>query len=372
MIYLDNAATTMPKPPEVLQAVHSALLTCAGLGRSGHEAARKAAEIAFDCRDAAGELFETDPEQVVFTLNATHGLNIAIRTLVHPGDTVVVSGYEHNSVLRPLYALGARIIPVTGKLFDPESMLEDFDRAITPSVKAVVCCHVSNVFGGIAPLEEIAAICRDRNVALIVDAAQSAGILPISLQKLGAAFIAMPGHKGLYGPQGTGLLLCGQKPEPFLYGGTGSLSRSPEMPPFLPDRAEAGTQNMPGIAGLLAGIRFVSQMGPNQIRNHEKRLLNSLNRQLRTIPGIQTYYSSSNQTGVLSFTVQDMDCERLGGLLSDQGFAVRAGLHCAPLAHRSAGTLQTGTVRVSFSAYNTLEETNRFAETVEELLSGAR
>ena len=237
---------------------------------------------------------------------------------------------------------------------------------MTPEVRAVVCTHVSNVFGFILPLEEIAALCHSRGVPLIVDAAQSAGMLPLSLSNLRASYIAMPGHKGLYGPMGTGLLLCGRVPEPLLQGGTGSLSQSMEMPEFLPDRVEAGTQNVPGIAGLLAGLRFVRAQGITNIEAHEQRLKDLLSKELEQISGLCVYKHDTNQSGVLSISAVNMDCEDLGQRLSDRGFAVRAGLHCAPLAHETAGTLDRGTVRVSFSVFNTEEDTDAFAEAVEE------
>ena len=362
MIYLDNAATTMPKPPGVYEAVNTAMRTCASLGRSGHEAARRAADLAFACRKLAGKLFDTEPEQVVFTLNATHALNLALKTLIRPGDTVVISGFEHNAVIRPLYAIGANILTAGHQLFDPVETLDAFDKAITPQTTAVVCTHVSNVFGYILPIEKIADLCAQRGVPFIVDAAQSAGILPVSLQRLQAAFIAMPGHKGLFGPQGTGLLLCGQLPEPLIEGGTGSLSSSMEMPDFLPDRAEAGTQNTPGIAGLLAGLQFIQSTGTAAIQAHEQKLINQLQQELSTSERINLFSGDSTvQTGVLSLQVEGEDCELLAQRLSDCGIAVRAGLHCAPLAHTSAGTLETGTIRVSVSAFNTEEEIEQFA-----------
>lgn len=370
MTYLDNAATTMPKPGGVYEAVDQAMRTCASLGRSGHEAARRAAEIAYACRCEAGAMFDADPEQVAFTFNTTHGLNLAIRTLVRPRDRVVVSGFEHNAVMRPLYALDARIVRAGERLFDPHDTLAAFASAVTAGTAAVVCTHVSNVFGYILPLEEIAALCRKRGVPLIIDAAQSAGILPLSLRDTGAAFIAIPGHKGLFGPQGTGLLLCGRTPEPLLYGGTGSLSRSMQMPDFLPDRVEAGTQNIPGIAGLLSGLRFVQQTGLRQIRRHEQLLLERLHQGLSACPGLQDYYGGPEvQTGVLSFRPAGEDCEALASKLSDGGFAVRAGLHCAPTAHASAGTLETGTIRVSLSVLNSAAEADAFGAYLQKIMS---
>jgi len=369
VIYLDNAATTLQKPPEVYEAVAAALRTCASIGRSAHKPARHAAELAFACRTEAADLFDAEAEQVVFTMNATHGLNIAIRSVVREGDRVVVSGFEHNAVLRPLHALHARIVTAGTRLFDPADTLEAFERAVTPETRAVVCTHVSNVFGYALPMEEIATLCRSRQVPLIVDAAQSAGILPVSLNRWQAAFIAMPGHKALYGPQGTGLLLCSRIGEPLLLGGTGSMSQSPEMPDFLPDRLEAGTMNTPGIAGLLAGLRFVRKTGIEDIRRREAALLNRLKTAMGSISEVLCYSGDDTmQSGVLSFQVPGKDCEVLAQQLADAEIAVRAGLHCAPAAHRSAGTMEQGTVRVSLSLFQTEQELDHFVSVLQEIL----
>ena len=217
MIYLDSAATTFQKPAAVQRAVVQAMRTMSSPGRGGYAAAQQADELLFRCRSAAAELFSVpSSEQVVFTMNATHGLNIAIKSLVRPCGRVVVSGYEHNAVTRPLHALGARIKVAASPLFDRAALLRAFENSISPELDAVVCTHVSNVFGFVLPIKEIAALCRAERVPLIVDASQSAGILPFELDTLGAAFIAMPGHKGLYGPQGTGLLLCAHDAAPLL------------------------------------------------------------------------------------------------------------------------------------------------------------
>lgn len=255
MIYLDSAATTFQKPLSVSYAMQRPCAPCPRRGAAAMPAARAAEETAFRCRSLAAELFGVpSPEQVVFTSNATHALNIAIRSLVPEGGRVAVSGYEHQRPSRGrCHALGARIKVAASPLFDRAALLRAFENSISPELDAVVCTHVSNVFGFVLPIEEIAALCRAEGVPLIVDASQSAGILPFELDTLGAAFIAMPGHKGLYGPQGTGLLLCAHDAAPLLYGGTGSASLEQTMPDFLPDRLEAGTHNMPGIAGLEAG-----------------------------------------------------------------------------------------------------------------------
>lgn len=373
MIYLDSAATTFQKPPSVTAAMQDALLTMSSPGRGGYPAAMKAAETAFQCRSELAELFGVgNPERVVFTSSATHGLNIAIKSLVPPGGKAVVSGYEHNAVTRPLTALGAEVSAAEAPLFRQSEVAAAFDRLIVPGTDAVICNHISNVFGFIQPVEAIAAMCRERGVPFIIDASQSAGVLPLNLDRLGAAFIAMPGHKGLYGPQGTGVLLCGENipVRTLLEGGTGSLSMQQEMPDFLPDRLEAGTHNMPGIAGLLAGVRFVKQRGMANILNHERRLTLLAAEGIRMLPGAKVLAMPGlrEQAGVLSFVPLKKDVEEVGTSLAEQGIAVRTGLHCAPFAHKSAGTLDTGTVRVSFSDFNTRLEVYRLLAVLHDLL----
>ncbi len=373
MIYFDSAATTFQKPRSVAAAMQDAMATMSSPGRGGYPAAMHAADTAFDCRSELADLYHAQsPEQVVFTSSATHGLNIAVKSLVPPGGKAVISGYEHNAVTRPLAALGAKTAIASAPLFESAAVTEAFDHLVTPDTDAVICCHVSNVFGFVQPVEEIAQICQTRNVPLIIDASQSAGLLNLDLTRLGAAFIAMPGHKGLYGPQGTGVLLCGQDTpvRTLLEGGTGSLSIQQEMPDFLPDRLEAGTHNMPGIAGLLAGIRYVRQHDPAAICGRERRLAQFAAESLRTMPGIQVYARPdlTAQAGVVSFTAAGHDVEALAAALGERGVAVRAGLHCAPLAHRTAGTLESGTVRLSFSDFNTREEVYQFLTILRELL----
>ena len=359
MIYLDNGATTLHKPPGVIQAVTRALQTCGNPGRGGHRAAMEAARVVYETRETAAEFFNCKPENVVFTTSCTHGLNIAIRTLVKPGDKVVISGFEHNAVTRPLHALNAKISVVGRKLFDMQNTLEEFENIIKNGVKVAIFTHVSNVFGYILPVEKMAKICRIYNVPFIIDAAQSAGILDISMEKLGADFIAMPGHKGLLGPQGTGLLLCGKTPEPLFYGGTGSLSALQEMPEELPDRLEAGTLNVPGIAGLGAGISYVNAQGCASIFRRE------IYQAKRCIEGLENMgmrvFAGPDQAGTVSFLPR-IDPEDFAEQLGKMGIAVRAGLHCAPTAHESAGTLETGTVRVSFGHDAESWKTDRFLQ----------
>lgn len=368
MIYFDSAATTLQKPDSVPAAVADAIRTMTTPGRGDYPAARSAADLMLQCRMEAAELFDVpQPENVILTTCATHGLNTAIRSLVKNGDTVVISGYEHNAVTRTLFAIGnvsCRI--VNARLFDPVQMAEGFRKAVDKKVKCVICTHTSNVFGFTLPMDDIAAVCRDKGVPLIVDASQSAGILPVSLKRWDAAFIAMPGHKGLYGPQGTGLLLCGEgiTPVPLFTGGTGSNSQQQDMPDFLPDRLEGGTQNVHGAAGLLEGIRFVRSSGLPNIRRKECKVIHALAEGIKKRGGYRVFDDPQGETSVLSVLPLNIPPETLADRLAEQGVATRAGLHCAPLAHRTVGTERTGTLRFSASAFNTLEE----AETVLRML----
>ena len=364
MIYLDNGATSFPKPPEVIRAVQRAMVRCANPGRGGHKPAMEAAKAVYDCREVAAVMFDCQPEQVVFTGNCTHGLNIAINTLVKPGDRVAITGFEHNAVTRPLHARGVLPVVAGRRLFDWEDTLQRWEDALKSGVSAAVFTHCSNVFGYILPITEMAALCRKYRVPFVIDAAQSAGAMPVKLRELGASYIAMPGHKGLLGPQGTGLLLCGVVPKPLLQGGTGTLSRLQTMPQELPERLEAGTVNVPGIAGLGAGLRLIQRMGTDRIFAREAAAAASCAKGLEKL-GF-TVFSGESQGGTVSF-VGKTDCEELAEKLGKRDVAVRAGLHCAPLAHESAGTLETGTVRVSFGHDASPEQVQKFLHIVEDL-----
>ena len=372
MIYLDNAATTLIKPQSVPWAVKRAVETMSSPGRGNYPTAMRAADLVLDCRIAAAELFKVpEPEQVVFTMNATHALNIAIGSLCRRGSRVLISGFEHNAVTRPLRAIGAEIRTAGETLFDPEKTLREF-RSKIKETELVICTHVSNVFGYLLPICEIADLCRENGVPLIVDASQSAGVLDVDIQELDAAFVAMPGHKALMGPQGTGLLLCGQRGRPLLYGGSGSDSAQQDMPAYLPDRLEAGTQNVPGIAGLLEGIRFVRDRGPEEIRRHERKLLRQMYELLSVNSGLKLFFSEqpSVQTCALSIQSDRYESETLARLLGERGVCVRGGLHCAPTAHRSAGTLEGGTLRLSVSAFSTERDVEEACRIVREVLNG--
>lgn len=345
MIYLDNGATSLHKPQAVHRAVANALQRCANPGRGGHPASLEASRQVYACREEASKLFRCPAERIVMTTNCTHGLNIAINSLIPPDSRVVISGFEHNAVTRPLHARQVKIRVAGRRLFDWADTLESFEQALKSGADAAVFTHVSNVFGYILPVEQMAALCRHYGVPFILDAAQSAGVLPVNMEDLGAAYIAMPGHKGLLGPQGTGLLLCGRDPKPFLFGGTGSESFSQSMPAYLPDQLEAGTLNVPGIAGLAAGLHYIQDRGTENIFRQEHRAMARAAADLHAL-GFRPF-TGEHQAATVSF-VPEMDSEEAAQILAKQGIAVRAGLHCAPLAHESAGTLETGTVRISF------------------------
>ncbi len=376
MIYLDNAATTLYKPPEVGAAVLDAMRTCANAGRGGHSAAMVAADKLYECREAAAELFGFDrAEQAVFTFNTTHSLNIAIKGIMSNGGHCVISGFEHNSVVRPLKAmekLGVSYTVAYSRLFDAEDTLRAIKNAVREDTVCVVCTHVSNVFGYILPIKEIDEFCNEKGIALIIDAAQSAGTVPIKLNEFKAVkCICVPGHKGLYGPQGTGLLLINDNTSipSLMQGGTGSMSGKPEQPDFLPDMHESGTQNIHGIAGLCEGIRYILKVGVDKIAEYERGLILKAKGYLSQIPRIKMYASddAALQNGVLSFNVEGKSSEDIASKLAEKGIAVRAGLHCAPIAHKSAGT-KYGTVRISVSWFNNEEEISAFAYRIGEIV----
>ena len=364
MIYLDTAATSLRKPQEVPRAMVSAMARCASPGRGGHPPAAAAAELVFRCREALAEFFPVpSPEQVVLTMNATHGLNIAIRHLAGPGTRVAVSGYEHNAVMRPLYDVGARVEILRAPPFAGAELAERFAAALDRA-ELCVCNHVSNVFGNILPVEAIAGLCREKGVPFILDASQSAGVLPVDFTTLGAAYIAMPGHKGLLGPQGTGVLLCGDVPPWLMSGGTGMDSRSAAMPDYLPERLEPGTHNVPGAAGLLAGVNFLAQKGLGRIAAHETRMIRLLARELDGWGGGRAVVSPDGreQAGVLSVIHPRLDCEEVAAALGRAGVCVRGGLHCAPQAHITAGDVERGSVRFSVGPWTTPGEIRRAGE----------
>ncbi len=375
MIYLDNAATTLKKPESVKMAMLEAFDNCSNAGRGGYGSAMKAAELVFTARERAADLFGVqDASQVVFTSNATHSLNIAIKGLLKRGNCVI-SGYEHNSVLRPLYAMkkmGVKINIARGRLFDCDDMLKKFKAEIKKQTTLAVCTHMSNVFGYILPIKEIDDICYRKGIPLIIDASQSAGSTDIKMHELRATqAICAPGHKGLYGPQGTGVLVCrnGEKMNTLMEGGTGSLSAEASQPSFMPDRLECGTQNIPGIAGLSEGIKYVLEKGTENIHKHNSFLIAYAISELIKIPEIQVYAAKDTETqgGVLSFVVKGFTPEQIEEYLNEKNISVRSGMQCAPLAHETVGT-RRGTVRVSVSDFTDEEDVFEFIKQMKSLI----
>ena len=373
MIYFDSAATTFQKPRTVADAMRNAMATMSSPGRGGYPAAMRAAEAAFDCRTELAELYHLEnPEQVAFTMNATHGLNIAIKSLVPPGGKAVISGYEHNAVTRPLAALGAQVSVAAAPLFQPAAVTAAFDRLIVPGTDAVICNHVSNVFGFVQPVEAIAAICREREVPFIIDASQSAGMLTLDMTALGAAFIAMPGHKGLYGPQGTGGICVrpGITVRPLKSGGSGIHTYLKEHPHEMPTALEAGTLNGHGVAGLHAALGFLKETGTDTIHKKEIGLMRRFLDGIKDIPGLKLYgdFSTDQRAAVVALNLGTYDSSEVSDELSfEYGISTRPGAHCAPLMHQSMGTVDQGMVRFSFSWFNTEEEIDAAVKALKEL-----
>ena len=369
MIYLDNAATSFPKPPEVIRAAAGVMEKIGGNpGRGGHAGALAGGRILENCRELAAQyLGVSTPERIIFCLNCTDALNIALRGTLHAGDEVLVSHAEHNAVMRPLMEYhDAGKIKVTMLPPDPLGILrpETVAAAIGPRTALCVLCHASNVTGVIQPAREIAAACHAQGVPLLLDAAQTAGTEALSA--IGADMIAMPGHKGLLGPMGTGLLYVGPGllPRPLRAGGTGSASESMRQPAMLPDRLESGTANLPGIAGLCQGIKFVLRHRA-AIREYEQILAARLRAGLRNIPGVTVYGGGEGTpcTGTVSFNIGEMDSGEAADWLNEEKICVRGGLHCAPAIHAYLGT--SGAVRASLGPYNTEREVDALLKSVE-------
>lgn len=371
MIYWDNAATTWPKPLCVRLAVGQALQKFgANPGRAGHQMAMESAEMVYSCRQDIADFFGLpDPAGVVFTLNCTMALNIVIRGVAGQSVRVLTSDLEHNAVVRPLAALSASQprYDVAAWSPHPERTVDNFRRAIRPDTKLLVCTHASNVFGSVFPIRELSRLAHEHGLLFCVDAAQTAGVLPINMEADGIDYLCVAPHKGLYGPMGTGLLLCREMQQlpPLVRGGTGSYSLQPEQPDELPDRLESGTPNTCGIGGIQAGVRFVQSKGQEAIYQHEIRCLQRIYGRLSGHKAIRLYtpYPMPGKTApVLSLNVADLPSEETAALLDTHGIAVRAGLHCAPWAHRRFGTLRQGTVRLSPSAFSTADEADAIAK----------
>ena len=356
MIYLDNSATTFPKPWIVQNAVNNSLKYSANPGRSGHKLSIKASEEIFLARKTAAEFFNAKNEtDVIFTLNCTMSMNMVIKGMLKSGDHVVVSEMEHNAVMRPLEKMAEKGVTFTQAAVFPEDndkTVDSFRKAINAKTKMIICVHASNVWGIKLPIDRISALAHEYGLLFAVDAAQSAGIVPIDVQQSGIDFLCVAGHKGLYGVMGTGILILSENaiPDTIIEGGTGSNSVSFEQPQELPDRFESGTPNVSGIVGLRAGIQFVRQKKTENIAKHEFMLIQRLYRELAKMKKIRLYMPMPTPqyfVPILSFNIDGYDSETAAAILNKNNIAVRAGLQCSPAAHKMCGTLESGAIRIS-------------------------
>jgi cysteine desulfurase/selenocysteine lyase len=376
LIYLDNAATCWPKPPAVVEAMaHFLNEIGANPGRSGHRRSVEAGRVVYQAREALAALFGlADPLRLVFTPNATYALNLALRGLLRPGDHVITSSMEHNAVMRPLRAVEQEGVDLSVVQCSYEGTLEieNVRRALRPETKLMVLNHASNVCGTLLPVADVGRIARQAGLLLLVDAAQTAGAVPIDVGEMDVDLLAFTGHKGLLGPTGTGGLVIGDRVplerfEPLVRGGTGSRSEHETQPDFLPDRFESGTLNAVGLAGLLAGVRYVTTAGVEAIRAQELELTQRLRGGLQTIPGVTVYGpgDTSQQVAVVSFNLAGRTTSQVAQHLDEvHDIACRPGLHCAPAAHRTLGTFPGGTVRLSLGPFNSTVEVDQAIQAI--------
>ncbi len=380
MIYLDNAATSWPKPPSVLKAMAAALEQAGGNpGRSGHRLSIAAARIMYDTREQLAAFFGIhDPLRVIFTANATHALNLALYGLLKSGDRVVTTSLDHNAVRRPLRHLernGIRVNIVPCAV-DGSLDISEIARAVDSSTRLVIVTHASNVVGTILPVAAVAEIAHRAGALVLVDAAQTAGVLPIDMIEMGIDLLAFTGHKELLGPPGIGGLVIADNLDisqlaTMVRGGTGSLSELEEQPDDLPDKYESGTVNLVGIAGLGAGLRFVQERGINQLREHFRLMSRTLLEDLSVIPGIRLYgtLDAEQAVSVVSFTAGGQRVSEIGMRLDEEfGILTRVGLHCAPAAHRTIGSFPEGTVRLSPGSSTTLDDIKKTVQAIDEVL----
>ena len=375
MIYLDNAATTLHKPPEVAEAVKRAILTAGNAARGAHGVSLSASRTVFDTRQKLAKLFSCPiPDHVVFTMNSTEALNIAIYGLLSPGDHVISTDLEHNSVLRPLYDLQTRGVRVD---FVPADRLgnvrcEEFEALLRENTKAIVCTHASNLTGNVLDIAKIGKIAHAHGALLIVDGSQTAGTFPIDMQKMGIDVFCFTGHKGLMGPQGTGGLCIrpGMEIRPLLRGGTGVHSYDKDQPLAYPTRLEAGTLNSHGLAGLDAALDFLLEKGVEAICARERALMRRFYGGVRDIPGVTVYgdFSQTERAAIVALNIRTYDSAEVSdALFTDYGIATRPGAHCAPRMHEALGTAKQGAVRFSFSYFSTEEEADAAICAVREL-----
>jgi len=377
LIYLDNSATTFPKPREVREKMNECLKRyCANPGRSGHKMSIKISEEVYACREKLSDMFNAGgAERVIFTVNTTTALNLAIKGTLRRGGHVIFTSMEHNSVVRPVYKLaetkGIDYSIANANIYgyvDPKTV----EALIRPDTQLIVAIHASNVCGTVNPISEIGAIAKKHNITFLVDAAQSGGILPIDMEKDNISMLALAGHKALYGPMGTGALCIGKgvNIDTLTEGGTGSNSQDPRQPEELPDKYESGTVNAVGICGLSKGIDFINRVGMETIYNHDMMLTRILLEDLSAIKGVKIhgYITCANRLGVISVTIDGVDCIDAASILDEKyGIATRAGYHCSYLAHATLDTRHTGTLRLSVGAFNSIKDIKTAVAAINEI-----
>lgn len=392
MVYLDNAATTFPKPACMMRAMNQCMsFYCGNPGRSGHNMSMKTGEKVYEARREVAELFGIeDSSHIIFTHNATDSLNMAIKGVLRSGDHVITTAMEHNSVLRPLKALersGVKmsIVRCSRDGYVSVAMIE---REIRENTKLIVCTHASNVVGSIQPVEAIGRLAGEKGILFLVDASQSAGSVPLNVEKMNIDMLALPGHKGLLGPLGTGVLYIrpGLKPELLKQGGTGTNSKELIQPMEFPEGYESGTVNAPGIIGLGESVRWIKRIGVETIGEYENSLISRLEEHIHTVnemaqcknaitmygPAAGGSAADKGKTGICCLNIRDRDCEEVAQLLNQNRIAVRAGFHCAGLAHRTIGTFDTGAVRISVGPFNTMKEMDYTGEVLFRIAGGRK
>lgn len=368
-IYLDNAATTYPKPPEVVREVVRSFNETGNPGRGTHRLSEHSSEIIYNCRESVARLFSAIVENIVFTMNATQALNMAIKGLVNKGDHVLIDSFAHNASYRPLAELSQRGY-CTFDIYDSRD-INDIENKLRSETKVLILTHQCNISSDVADIGKIGDICKQNNVKFIVDASQSAGHIPINMQMSNITTLCLPGHKGLFSPMGVGLLISadGVEYNTLIEGGAGINSLDINMPEVLPERLEAGTLPLHAISGLNAGIKYIQKIGIDEISRRIEKLSEYYNRQMTKINGVKIYGKSNGS--VISFNVENLSPSVVGQKLSKHGICTRTGYHCAPLAHKTLGSLDNGSVRLSLSVMNTKREADIFFEVLDEIVKKA-
>ncbi len=374
MIYLDNAATTFPKPACMIKELNKCIAKyCGNPGRSGHIMSVKAAEKIFECREALASFFGTSrPENIVFTLNTTHALNLAIKTLYQKGTHVLISNMEHNSVLRPIFSL-KKASEIEYNIFNimqsTENIIAELDRKKRPNTALLIMTHASNICGKVFPIKEIGSFCKRHNITFIVDAAQSAGVEQIKFDNWNIDALCAPAHKGLLGPQGLGFVIFGNKPilRTIIEGGNGANSLSPDMGLTLPESLEGGTMATPLIAALNESLKWIQEIGIDNIRKYETGLAAMLKDRLESLPGSKFYGGRTLENGILLYTNSNINLDTLTKHLDKNNICTRSGFHCAPLAHKTLSTTESGALRFSFGPFNTKQEIDEAYKTIKSI-----